>query len=173
MNFIGRKLYLDWGDLVLAIEKLPMYGKNISFDYSIDRSKSLGTKLVDIYEILGERVERPIKGTIIPVNSIGYDVNHIVTDSSLWLSQEEQQEDARKLDEYEGKLVYVGKLGEAHCFYIGFPEYQAEFDQLIEWLDENSTDSEDYFIKKKKSVYIFNDSLAIKFKLRFGGMTVI
>lgn len=83
MKLIGRKMYIDFGDYVVAVEKL-----------SKEYSPSLGlsgqenpTELYDIFEAMGERIERKVQGE--QIKRYGYDVNTYMSTPELWVTKEE------------------------------------------------------------------------------------
>jgi len=85
MKFIGRKLYINWGNFVIAIEKLSGIKPE-----DIGMNKENPIKLYNIYEVLGERVESEVEGTINRTEyQWGQDLNIYLTDSDFWLTQEE------------------------------------------------------------------------------------
>jgi hypothetical protein len=85
MATVGRKLYINFGDSVVAIERLSGVKPE-----DLGLTKEVSTKLVNIVNLMGERIELPIDGTLFPVN-YGLDLNTYASNSAFWVTIEEYE----------------------------------------------------------------------------------
>lgn len=166
MRAIGRKLYLQWGPrMVLAIEKLP--GANPDrlglHDTLSDTDPGLPMRslLVEVIDFDGERIERPVEGTRFPLNGARRFQDYL-TDISCWITQEENANDERLLNENRGKVARMGGYSGDYLFYVdpGCDRRQ----EVEEWCRE--TDGADFY---RNTAYLDTEDLAIQFQLMFGG----
>lgn len=85
MNPIGRKLYIDFGDYIIAIEK---YTKEYSSSMGLElNGQENPSELYDIFDVMGQRLESKVLGK--QTKKYGCDVNTYVATPRLWLTKEE------------------------------------------------------------------------------------
>ena len=87
MRNVGRKLVLDWEDGKVVVIEILVKGQGL---YSPKPSKPL---LFDIYEALGERIERAVGPCADGRLSYGQDMNGLmpVMSPECWLTEEEYE----------------------------------------------------------------------------------
>jgi hypothetical protein len=94
MRLIGRKLYINFGNLVVAIEKLPRVKPE-----DMGLTKDIPTKLVDVYEFDGERIEKPVEGRRDP-GRFGWDFNRYACEDGIWGTIQEWRKLNRRYQKY-------------------------------------------------------------------------
>lgn len=86
MQYVGRKLVLDWGDgKIVSIEILVK-------EQSLYAPKPKNPLLFDIYEALGERVEKSLGESAEGQRTYGQEISMLmpVMNPSVWRTKEEE-----------------------------------------------------------------------------------
>lgn len=172
MKLIGRKLYLDWGGnkskYIVSIEKLP--GGNadkMGLHHTVPESEATSPKcrmktlLVDVISCMGERIERPVHGTRYPV-PYGRELHHYLTDTSCWITKEENSAADIMHIENGDNIFSAGKFGDNRLFYVN--PNSPNRDAVMEWIADNESGM---ISLHKNMLYISDDVLAAEFSLRF------
>lgn len=86
MKMIGRKLYLDWGDMILSIEKYPKTDE-LCEKVHLEGDKQLS--LFDIVDICGQKIEMYCG---FPANDkFGHEFSYYLTCDSFWATSDEMK----------------------------------------------------------------------------------
>lgn len=95
MNVIGRKIYIAWGpNMTLAIEKLVVPPEQFGLSSKLEDNgynrpmKVPQVKIYDVFEILGERIEREVGLPAQPSHN-GSEFNDYLTNNGNWATEEE------------------------------------------------------------------------------------
>lgn len=174
MKWVGRRLYIDWGTMVIAIDKLPGMNKS---ELGLVRplgEQSMPTKLVDVYDMDGSRLEYPVEGTPFKVVNCGWEIGRYITETSMWMTKEESEKGREQRQDFANTVRYGGQLGEAYLFYLGDGLSSERQQEIKEWIDRKIPEDQKYteqfigkIVQKDGSIWIFDGKLAMEFKLIF------
>lgn len=88
MNTIGRKIYINWGNIILAIEKIHLTDERLK-ELHIEETSEGGCpiSLYNINEVLGCRTENYLHSEI----AHEYEFSKFLTNNKYWVTDEEDR----------------------------------------------------------------------------------
>jgi len=128
MSTIGRKIYINWGNIILAIEKIQMTDERLK-ELHIEKGKEVGCpiSLYNINEFLGCRVEEHLQSE----TAMEVEFSRFLTNDEYWITDEEDRmlylNDIKK--ERQEFNIVISEENDYPEYYVLTPD---EYDNLYE-----------------------------------------